>query len=88
MREQPDPLAEYVLALLEAARTSPLSREEVCAELIHSLRRDVAYLLRRKRLGRQTAYDEALEETLKVRARAIVLLEQPASTGSKETGEK
>lgn len=59
---------------LQAAKASPLTREQVIEHLTASLRRNVNYLARRERRGRQTASDEALERDMEAIARAMVLL--------------
>jgi hypothetical protein len=75
MPERPDHLAERVLQMLAAARTSPLSRTEVRERLTLSLRRNLSYLARKQQ---QTPYTEALAGDLEAIARAIVLLEPTA----------
>ena len=48
MRNQPDHLTERVLQMLAAARTSPMSRDEVRERMTLSLRRNLSYLARKK----------------------------------------
>lgn len=76
MRNQPDRLTERVWQMLTVARASPMTPAEVIEQLTASLRRNVAYLARRERLHRQTAYDEALERDVEAIACAIVLLQE------------
>lgn len=73
--ESPDRLTERVLQMLAAARTSPMSRDEVRERLTLSLRRNLSYVARKTRY---TPYVEALEVDLEAIARAIVLLESSA----------
>ena len=67
-----------MLQLLAAARSSPLSRDEVREHLTLSLRRNLSYLARKKQ---HTPYVEALEGDLGAIARAIVLLDTLPSDG-------
>ena len=76
--EPPDRLTERVLQLLAAARTSPMSRDEVRERLTLSLRRNLSYVARKKQ---HTPYVEALEGDLEAIARAIVLLDTLSSDG-------
>jgi hypothetical protein len=75
--EPPDRLTERVLQMLAAARTSPLSRDEVRERLTLSVRRNLSYLARKQQ---HTPYTEALAGDLEAIARAIVLLEPTADT--------
>ena len=81
--EPPDQLTQRVWQLLAEARTSSMTRETVIEQLILSLRRNLSYLARRMRDGRQTAYDEALERDLEAMARAVALLEPPGVESTK-----
>ena len=78
MREPPDRLTERVLQMLAAARTSPMTREEVMERLTLSLRRNLSYLAQKQQ---RTPYVEALAGDLEALARAIVLLDTLPSDG-------
>lgn len=69
----PDP---DVWPMLERAKTSTMTREEVIERLALSLRRNAGYLAHRERRKRHTAYDEVLEADMEAIARAIVLLQE------------
>lgn len=71
--------------MLAAARTSSMTCEEASAQAILCLRRNLRYLARRARRGRQTNYDEELERDLEAIARLIVLLE-PSSAAPPDGG--
>lgn len=70
-----------VLKLIEAAKASPLTREEVIEQLTANLRRSASYLAYRERRHRQTAYDETLEADMEAIARAIVFLQEQGAKG-------
>ena len=65
-----------MLQLLAAARSSPLSRDEVRERLMLSLRRNLSYLARKKH---HTPYVEALEGDLETIASAISYLQKEAA---------
>lgn len=82
MREPPDRLTERVLQMLAAAHTSSMSRDEVRARLMLSLRRNLSYLVRK---NQRTPYVEALEGDLEAMARAIVLLSSGQQTNHEDS---
>lgn len=69
---------QQALLFTQAARANPLPREEVIIRLGAALRRNLNYLAYRERRGRQTAYDEVLEQELEAIASAICYLQQEA----------
>lgn len=83
--EPPERLAERVVQMLAAARTSSMTRDEATEQAILCLRRNLSYLARREQRGRQTSYDAVLERDLEAIARLIVLLE-PSSEVSPDGG--
>jgi hypothetical protein len=77
------PPTKDVVLLLNAASASPLPRQEVIARLGAALQRNLGYLAYRKRRGRQTAYDAALEQELEAVASAVHYLQQQECEGSR-----
>lgn len=73
---QPEPGTQEALELIEAARKTPLAKDEVVVRLGKLLRRDFNYKAYRRRNGQYTAYDEVLEESMEAVASAIVHLQE------------